>query len=346
MAHNLVILDGSFGEGGGAILRVASALSVIKKKPIHIFNIRKGRKEPGLKPQHLLGLKSVAKLCNGYLEGDEIGSEEIKFYPGEIKAQDLHIKIETAGSITLLMQSILPVAIFAPSPVKIVFDGGGTDVPFSPTLDYFKFCFLKILEKMGVKIETKIIKRGYYPVGGSKMEVKIFPAKLKPLNLIERGKLEKIFIISVASESLKEKKVAERQLRGAEEVFKKLKLPIEKKIEYWKTDSPGSSILVAAQFENTILGSDNLGKLGVPAEIIGREASLNLLKEEKYKGALDRYLGDQILIYMALAGKGEVSTCEITSHAKTNMWVIEKFVPGKFEVEGNLIKWIPSQNDQ
>jgi len=173
--------------------------------------------------------------------------------------------------------------------------------------------------------------------------VKIFPSKLKSLSLIERGKLKRILVISGASEFLKERKVAERQLAGTREILGKLKLPMEEKIEYYKTQSPGSQICLIAEFENTILGVDNLGKLGKRAENVGRETAIELLNEEKTRACLDKYLGDQILIFLALAKKkSEITVSQITKHCKTNIWTIEKFLKGNFEIEGNLIKWIPT----
>ena len=339
---NILSIDGSVLEGGGAILRVASALSAITKTPCHVFNIRGGREKPGLMPQHLLGIQALAQLCNGKLEGDFLGSEEIKFWPGEIKARDLHIKIETAGSITLCLQSLLLAALFSPGPIKIIFDGGATDTFFSPTIDHFRFVFLKILEKIGAKVEIEILKRGFYPEGGAKVIAKTFPSKLKPINLTERGNFKKILVISGAAESLKNKKVAERQIAGVREVLGKLNLPIEEKIEYYQTQCPGSQICLIAEFENTKIGTDNLGKLGKRAEDVGKEAALELLKEQKSGACLDKHLADQILPFMALAkNHSQVTVSEITNHAKTNIWVIEKFLDGKFETMGNLITWNP-----
>ena len=338
----MIEIDGSYGSGGGQILRTATALAVVTKKPCHIFNIRAKRPKPGLMPQHLLGIQALVQLCNGRLEGDFLGSEEIKFYPGEIYRDSISIKIPTAGSITLCLQSLLPVVLFAPTPIKISFDGGGTDVPFSPTMDFFCFVFLKILEKMGGKAEIEILKRGYFPEGGGRIIVKAFPSKLKSINLIERGSLKKILAISRASESLKNKKVAERQLIGMREVLGKLRLPIEERIEYAQTDCPGSSLCLICQFENTILGVDGLGKLGIPAEEVGRECGLRLLEEEKSKACLDSHMSDQILIYMALSKKlCEITAGKLTDHCLTNIWTIEKFLSGKFEIKKNLIKWIP-----
>jgi len=358
MNNDLIEIDGSVGEGGGQILRTATALSAVTKIPCRVFNIRKGRPKSGLATQHLLGIQALSQLCNGKLEGDFLGSEEIKFYPDEIKSKDLHIKIETAGSIPLILQTLIPPAIFAQSPIKIIFDGGATDTFFSPTIDHFRYVFLKILEKIGAKVDINIIRRGYYPEGRAKVEIVIHPLlrlpakagrdsggqapKLKNLNLIERGKLEKIIAISGASDSLKNKKVAERQLAGMREILGKLKLPLEEKVEYYDSQSPGSQICLFALFENAVIGTDNLGKLGKRAEDVGKEAALELLKEQKSEACLDKHLADQILPYMASAkGKSSVTVSEVTEHCKTNIWVIEKFIDGKFKVENNLITWTP-----
>jgi len=347
----MIEIDGSYGSGGGQILRTATALAVVTKKPCHIFNIRAKRPKPGLMPQHLLGIQALAQLCNGSLEGDFLGSEEIKFYPGEIgRGQtSANIKIETAGSITLVLQTLIPAVLSASEPVKITFDGGATDTFFSPTIDYFRYVFLKILEKMGAKVEVNVVRRGYYPEGGAKVIALIRPwqissIQLKPINLIERGQLKKILVISGASNSLKDKKVAERQVAGVREVLGKLKLPTEEKIEYYDTRCPGSQLSLVAEFENTVIGTDNLGKLGKRAEDVGKEAALELLKEQKSGASLDKHLADQVLPYMALSpGKSQVTVSEITNHCKTNIWVIEKFLEGKFKTKENLISWLPNQ---
>ena len=334
--------DGSTLEGGGQISRTSIALSTIFKKPCRIFNIRKKRKKPGLSHQHLLGIRALSQLCVGSLEGDNLGSKEIKFYPGQDYKNSISINIPTAGSITLVLQTLLLPCLFAPFPVEIKFKGGATDTFFSPTFDYYQHVFLKILEKLGVKVEINILKRGYYPEGEAEIKIKIYPSKLKPLNLTKRGSLNKISILSGASQLLKERKVAERQVIGVREILGKLKLPIEEKIEYYQTDCPGSQISLIANFENSIIGTDNLGKLGKRAEDVGKEAALQLLKEEKTNTCFDKHLADQILPYLAIIPKqSQITVSEITNHCKTNIWVIEKFNIGKFEVKEKLIKWLP-----
>lgn len=350
----MINIDGSKNEGGGQIMRTAISLSVITQKPCHIANIRKKRPRPGLSHQHLLGLRALTEFCKGKIEGDLLGSQEIKFYPGQNYKKQIFLNIPTAGSITLVLQTLILPALFSDKPTKISFNGGATDTFFSPTIDHFQFVFLKILGKMlapnqiysgtedpKINIETK--KRGFYPEGGASVETAISPASLMPISLIKRGSLKKVFIISGASKNLEKKRVAQRQISGAKQILGKLKLPLEEKTEYYSSESIGSQINIIAELENTIFGTDNLGKLGKSAEIVGQEAAQEFLQEVRSNACLDKHLADQILPYMALAsGQSQITVSEITNHAKTNIWVTEQFLDnGKFEIRNNTISWIP-----
>lgn len=330
MATKLIEIDGSYGEGGGQILRTACALAAVMGKPCRIFNIRKNRPKPGLKPQHLLGLRALAQLSSGKLVGDKINSEEIWYYPGDITKvpSQINVRIETAGSITLVLQTLLLPALFGKKPVTISFDGGATDTFFSPTIDYFQYVFLEILGRMfeTQKPEVDILKRGYYPVGGAKIEVKIFPANLKNLVLTERGVPVEILIISGVSDSLRSRNVAERQANTAEQILTKLKVPLKKEIQYYSTSCPGSNICLIGRFKNTSVGMDNLGKRGKSAEEVGKEAAENFLKEWESGACLDRFAADQIIPYTALATReSKYTISQVTNHCKTNLWVVHNF---------------------
>lgn len=346
MSNQIIEIDGATGSGGSQIIRAAVALSAITKKSCRIFNIGEKREKPGLVQEHLSVIQILGQLCNAKLENGHLGSEEIIFSPWKIDKKPLKqikIKIETAESITLILQSLIPPALFFPHPLKIIFEGGATDTFFSPTIDYFCYVFLGILKKMGIKLDINIIKRGYYPEGGAELEAIIRPSRPENASLIERGKFEKILIFSGASELLRDKKTAERQSAGVKEVLGKLRLPLEEKIEYYQTKCPGSQICLAAEFENTIIGTDGLGKLGKRAEDIGKEAALELLEEQKNGACLDKHSGNQILPYLALAeNKSCATVSEITEHCETNMRVIEKFLDGKFETKDKLISWVPN----
>ena len=344
----MIEIDGNYLEGGGQILRTALSLSAITQKPCRIFNV-------SLATQHLIEARALSELCDGKLEGDKLGSQELIFYPAKIRSKTLTARIESAESITLVLQTLFLPCLFSQNPIKIIFKGGATDTFFSPTIDYFQFVFLKILEKIfSQKVaEVNIKKRGFYPEGGAEVEFEIFPAKIKPFNLTKKGEIKQITIISGASESLRKNKVAERQISGVREILSpKLKLPLKEIVEYYETLSPGNQINIVGDFADTIIGADNLGKLGKSAEEVGKEAAQNFFKQGNSPGSLDKNMADQILPFMALAGKtSKISVSEITHHCLTNIWVIEKFVDGKFEinpvrnevangVKENLITWL------
>lgn len=351
----MIEIDGSKYEGGGQILRTATSLSALTGKPCRVFNIRQKRPKPGLAHQHLLGLKALAQLCNGKIKGDYLGSKQVEFYPGSNCQDRISINIPTAGSITLVLQSLTLPVLYSPIPIKISFNGGATDTFFSPTIDYFRYVFLEILEKILEQTDSQgkphinlnIEKRGFYPEGGAKITIEVFPSTLRPFSLKERGSLETVLVISGASDYLKKQRVAERQISGAKQVLGKLKLPIEEKIEYYSTNSAGSQINIIAKLKNTVFGADNLGKLGKSAEQVGKEAAQDFLEEVRSNACLDKHLADQVLPYMALApGRSEVTVSKITSHCQTNIWVIEQFIKGKFEIQDNLITWKPKTNYQ
>ncbi len=331
-------IDGDYLEGGGQIIRSACAFSLITQEPCHIFNIRQKRENPGLQQQHLLGIQALAKWSGSKIEGDFLGSQEIKFFPARQFEEKALISIPTAASIVLILQLFLPVLVFLRKPLEIKLRGGATDTFFSPTMDYFQFVFLNFLEKYGISANLNIIQRGYYPQGKAEVNFQVLPSRLKKIDLAKRGQIEKIILISGASDSLKDKMVVQRQIFGAREILAKTNILLEEKRQYYKSSCPGSHICLIAKFENAILGVDGWGKLGKRAEDIGKETALELLRQEKTRACLDKNMADQIIPYLAIAKqKSRVKVSEVTSHLKTNIWVIEQFLGKIFEIKENIV---------
>ena len=331
----MISIDGSYGEAGGQILRTAIGLAAVTGKHVKIFNIRKGRPNPGLQAQHLAGIKAVAEICDGKLKGSELRSTEVEFVPGKIKSGNYKFDVGTAGAVTLVLQSLIIPAIHAEKEISFEISGG-THVNWSPTTGFFRHIFSEYLKNMGIKIESETLKYGYYPKGGGRILVKIKPCELKSIKILGRGKLIETEAWSNANLNLKNAKVAERQLEGAEKI-----IPLIKgNVKYVNSLSIGSSITIASKFENCVLGASSLGERNKPAEKVGEEAANLLKKQIDSSATIDEHMSDQILPFLALAkGKSEFITSEFTKHAETNIWVIKQFLDVDFEIE-KLEKWM------
>ncbi len=329
----MIEIDGSYGEGGGALLRISTALSALALNPVHIYNIRANRPKTGLMPQHLNAIKSVAHLADAHVKGLEIGSKEIFFYPEEIKGGNYNIDVKTAGSITLVLQAFMIPAGFAESPVNITIRGG-TDVRWSPPVDYLQHVTLPVLKSIGYDAKLDIIRRGHYPRGGGIVKVKISPVgKLKPVAL-ENLKIGKIKGISHAVKLPEH--VALRQADSAQKILEANGFDVEIKVEHSDNAlGPGSGIVLWND-GNTPVGGSAIGERGLRAEKVGEKAAEELLYHISREAAVDKYMGDQIIPYMAIAGKSRVKAAELTLHTATNIFVTEKILGKKFEVEGEI----------
>ena len=327
-----VEIDGSYGEGGGQILRTAVALSVITGKPVRIYNIRANRPNPGLRPQHLHGILALKELSNARVKGAKVSSTVLEFIPGKAEPKHIRVPIKTAGSITLVLQALLPAMAFTGGSFEIT---GGTDVPWSPPVDYLKNVTLFALEKTGIKAELEIRRRGHYPKGGGLVVGKVEPwEERKPLVAVEWKKVGRFAGISHATNLPAH--VAERQAKSAEEKLRELySVPVEIETEVSRSLGPGSGIVIWAETDKLRLGGDALGKRGKPAEVVGREAAEELIEQLEPKKAVDRFLGDQLIPFLAFTG-GEIGVAEITNHLVTNVWVVERFFGKTFEVEGEI----------
>jgi len=334
-------IDGSEGEGGGAMVRVAIALSTVTGKEIKITNIRANRSSPGLRAQHLTGIRAVAELCNAEVEGDEIHSKEIEFKPSEIQARKINVDVGTAGSITLVLQALMVPAVFAEDRIKVKITGG-TDVKWSPPIDYLRYVTLPLLQRFGYDGKVEVEGRGYYPKGGGKVTTEFGPSELGEINLTERGKILSAGGISHAHKNLEKARVTRRQTRSARPLLYKrlsneeVNSDIIIKQEYCESPSYGSGLVLWAETENSVIGSDSLGEKGRTAERVGQEAVNGLLRELDSGAPLDRWMGDQVVPYLALAG-GAVKVSEITEHARTNVMLANKF-GFDVRIKGNEIR--------
>ena len=336
----MIEVDGSYGEGGGQVLRTAVAVAAVLSKEIHVFNIRAGRAEPGLRPQHMTGVKAAAQLCSAELQGLEVGATEFVFKPGELRAGTFRFDVGTAGSVTLVLQTLMPILAFAPGPVQLEITGG-TDVKWSPPIDYLRLVTLPILKKIGYRGELELVRRGHYPKGGGLVRFSTQgPSKLQPLTNDKSGSASRIHGISHATALPRH--VAERQATSAKKWLEGAKLP-SPSIDIEVVDdrsqlSPGSGIVLSAENEHgTILGSDALGERGRPAEEVGSTAGRSLAEEVESGAMLDRHMGDMIIPYLVLAkGASEVSVSRVTQHTMTNVKVAEWFTGGRLDLEGEI----------
>jgi RNA 3'-phosphate cyclase len=328
-------IDGSHGEGGGQILRTSVSLAALKQQPIRIVNIRANRPKPGLNFQHMTSIMSVVDLSNAITKGLEKGSTEVDFHPHEIRGGKFHFDILTAGSTTLVLQACLLPSLFASEPTEFTITGG-TDVKWSPPIDYFRFVFAPILHKMGADVSIIMGRRGHYPKGGGEIIVRVNPTKeLGPLVLDERGDLKSIRGIAHVSNlpnaiAMRMKHTALLKLVDCADIQVS-----EEHHPQGKDPAPGAGtgIVLWANYENTVLGANGLGERGLPAERVGQMACENLQREMNSKATLDVHAADQFLPYMALAkGESVFRARELSDHTKTNMWLVEKFLDVKFEV--------------
>lgn len=325
-------IDGSYGEGGGQILRTAVALSTFTKTPIKIINIRANRPKPGIKPQQYIAIKSIKELCDAETNGLEIDSSTLTFTPGDIKGGRYNFNIGTAGSITLVFQACILASLKTMEPI-IMKVAGGSDVKWSPAWYYFQHVFLQVLQKTGISVNTKLIKRGFYPKGGGEAEITIHPVnRIQPLQLDKMQQYPEINgVVHIANLPYH---ISTRIKNAAIKLLLKKNIRSSIKIEQTTALSPGTGITLWARSKDTVLGSTILGERGIQSEEIGENAALNLLHEIESNATLDIYAFDQLLPYMAISSKNGISTCyvrKISNHAQTNMWLIQKFINVKFE---------------
>ncbi len=330
----MIEIDGSYGEGGGALLRVATALAAYTGKSVHINHIRANRPKTGLMPQHLHAVKAVSQLSQARVEGMEIGSERIEFHPQKLVGRDFEVDVKTAGSISLVLQAVMIPAMRADKPFKVTVQGG-TDVRWSPLMDYLKNVTLPVLDLLGYPVQVEIERRGYYPRGGGLVHLEVTPTpQLKALKLTQL-KVERIQGISHATRLPRH--VAQKQADRASQILTKQGYDADIEVEVNQDAlGSGSGIVLWSEGQGRVGGSA-LGERGKRAEKVGEEAAQELLFHLEREAPLDRYLSDQIIPYLALAGDSQVKVAEITPHTLTNIHVAEKITGVSFHMEDELI---------
>ncbi len=343
----MIELKGDHLEGGGQLVRNALALSAVTGKAFSVDKIRQGRKKPGLKAQHLHCVEALRKLCNAEVKGVELGSENLVFKPGRIEPKTVSVDIGTAGSVSLLLQSLLLPGMLAGGKVRFKIRGG-TSGKWAMPFDFFSEVFAPQLRRWA-DIDCKLVRRGYYPKGGGEVDIKIKGhhtidntdgAAL--INLISQGRLVQIKGVSHASSDLQKAQVAERQARAAKQALLKHNVPVQISTHYPDTPSTGTGITLWAIFSlvedevdvhNPIrLGADALGEPGKRAEAVGEEAAKKLSAEIESGGAVDSHLADNLVPFIAVFG-GQIKTSEITDHTKTGVYVVEKFLGEVLEID-------------
>ena len=335
-------IDGSQKSGSGTILRLSIALAGILGEPLHIYNIRQRRGQPGLRPQHLESVLAASKLCNAETKGATLGSRELWFNPDSILGGQIRAEIGTAGSISMLLLTVLPLCAYAKDAVSVQVVKGGTDVRHAPTINYLKYMLLPSLERMGLKASLTVRKYGYYPRGMGEVLLDVEPCpKLTSIRLEEFGTIEELHGVSVCT-FLEDRKVAERQSKVAHRYLKDHGYEARIQVVNDKSNplQKGSSIILWAETnKGALLGGDAIGELRKPSESVGREAAENLLKEVEAQATVDIHLADMLVPYMALAeGNSVYLTRDISDHLDTNMWLAQKILGVEFQTtkDGNL----------
>lgn len=318
----MIIIDGSEGEGGGQVVRNACALSLVTGQPFRITNARGKREKPGLMRQHVTAIEAACVIGDAVCEGVKVGASDFTFTPGCVTPGDYHFAVGTAGSTGLVFQTLLMPLLLAGGPSRLVLEGG-THNMLAPPFDFMAKAFAPVVRKMGAGIEMRLVRHGFYPRGGGRIEVEIVPGALNPIECIDRGALRSVSataLFAALSFSIAEREIATaRKLLPdwPEDAFAVRQLPDDQ--------GPGNVLLLEAVFEHATEIVSGFGKLGVTAESLAKTAAHRMagfLESHAFAGP---YLADQLLLPFALAGGGRFTTVKPSQHARTAADVIRLF---------------------
>jgi RNA 3'-terminal phosphate cyclase (ATP) len=322
----MITIDGSEGEGGGQVLRNSVALSLITGQPCRITNIRGKREKPGLMRQHMTAIEAACRIGNATCDGLDMRSSEITFTPGSISAGDYHFAVGTAGSTGLVLQTVLMPLILADAPSRLVLEGG-THAMAAPPFDFIERCFLPIINRMGPTVTARLVRHGFYPRGGGRIEIEITPAPLQRIDCLDRGAQTHAHASALIAGIPHE--VAERELETArkilgwgEEHFVTRQLP--------EGHGPGNVLLIEAGFDHVTEIVSGFGKLGVSSESVAKTAAQRMAGYLESSAFAGPYLADQMLLPFALAGGGSFTTVKPSQHSRTAADIIERFTGRRF----------------
>lgn len=325
----MITIDGSTGEGGGQILRTALALSLVTGQTFRMENIRAGRRKPGLLRQHLTAVHAAKEIGRARVTGDLMGSQRLEFSPGAVAPGDYSFAVGTAGSATLVLETVLPALLVGDKPSRLVLEGG-THNPFAPPFDFIQKTFAPQIQRMGAGVSVSLQRHGFYPAGGGKMTVLIEPAtKLNPINLLDRGPIRRqsarvLHAFLPPDIALRELGVLADKLAWPSESFKDEAIT--------SAACPGNVVFAEVESECVTEVFTAFGARGVQAESVAR-AVVDLVREYLVSNApVGEYLADQLLLPMALSGGGSFRAIKLSRHAQTNMDIIQKFIPASFRV--------------
>ena len=317
------VVDGSQGEGGGQVARVALSLAAATRTPLRVVNLRANRPEPGLKAGHLAALRALAQLCDGEIEGAHLGSQEVALRPGVVTGGEHEFAIETAGPVTLLLQAILP-AMAASHQAFTLRLRGGTNVAWSPQWDDFVHVHVPLLRRVGVEVEATLHRRGFFPQGGGEVEVHVETPGLHHVDLTEPGELRALKAV-VPSHGLP-RHVMERAGLTIAEAFQGLR-KVDVETDFHRGPGTGMAVALRAECAHAVLGADAVGRKGTRVEDVVMEAAASLKADLRARAGVDVHQADQLPVFMALAGGGRYTCRHLTPHARTVLDLLPTFLP-------------------
>jgi RNA 3'-terminal phosphate cyclase (ATP) len=326
----MIRIDGSTGEGGGQMLRTALSLSLVTQQPFRIENIRAMREKPGLLRQHLTAVMAATEIGSAKVDGAMMGSKTLTFTPGKIRAGEYRFAVGTAGSSTLVFQTILPALMTASGSSRLVIEGG-THNTHAPPFDFLAKTFVPVLSRLGPKVSVKLERYGFYPAGGGRFSAEIEPcAKLSPISMVDRGEIKHRRATAIVANLARQ--IAQREIETLTHSlgWENDKCEI---METKDSAGPGNVVLIELGSDSITTVFSGFGRLGASAEKVATEAAGAARSYLASNAFADEHLADQFLLPLALAGDGSLTATKLSQHCRTNMEVIALFVPVVFAVE-------------